>query len=210
MGDNTAAQKPQSGCKRDTVPSSTEESDDDEAPEEFKIHGQSLRPGPLPSLRPRKSNVNYELSEVDGASVMLNDAEAAQFGPLTKEALEAERKKSQFDPRHPRRPLRPLPVGQIEQDSPEFKAFRKYALDNNIMIRLVDKPIVAGKESHRRYARYQPATTLREIIELSVTSSNPAERARQIKKKRTRILSMIPFVVILFTRSMSIIHQLIL
>ena len=189
MGDNTAAQKPQSGCKRDTVPILTEESDDDEAPEEFKIHGQSLRPGPLPTLRPRKSQVDLNLSEVDGASVLLNDAEADVFGPLTKEALEAERKRSQLDPRHPCRPLRLLPVGQIEKDTPEFKAFRKHALDSNVAIKLVDNPKIPGKESHRRYERYQPATTLRELIELSVSSSNPAVRAQQIKKAHEDIVN---------------------
>ena len=65
------------------MPISPEESDDDESPEEFKIYGQSLRPGPLPSLRPRKSTANHDLSEINGASVLLHDAEATQFGPLT-------------------------------------------------------------------------------------------------------------------------------
>ena len=122
MESEATSQKPQSGCKRDKVSTIHEESDDDDAPEEFKIHGQSLRPGPLPSLRPRKKQVNYDLSDIDGASILLNDTEADQFGPLTKEALEAERKKSQLDPRHPRRPLRHLPVGQIEPYSPRVQS----------------------------------------------------------------------------------------
>jgi len=72
-----------SGSKRNTVPISPEESDDDESPEEFRIHGQSLRPGPISSLRPRKSTVNHDLSEIDDASILLHDAEATQFWPLT-------------------------------------------------------------------------------------------------------------------------------
>ncbi len=156
MGDKkTAAQSLQRGCKRDAVPIFPEESDDNESPEEFKIYGQSLRPGPLPILRPRKSTVNHDLSEMDGAPVRLNDAEATQFGPLTEKALESERKKSQLDPRHPCRPLCMLPVGQIESDSPEFKAFRKYALDHNVMIKLVANP----KQLFRRTA--QRVTTQR-------------------------------------------------
>ncbi len=39
MGDKTAAQSLQRGSKRDTVPMSQEESNDDESPEEFKIYG---------------------------------------------------------------------------------------------------------------------------------------------------------------------------
>jgi hypothetical protein len=165
-----------------------EEIDDEYEPEEFKIHGQSLRPGRLPSLRPRKHNASYDLSEIDGASVLLHDEEAQLHGPLTKDSLEAERKKSQLDPRHPRRPLRNLPVGQIEKDTPEFKAFRKYALDNNIMVKLVENPKQEGKPSWQRYQRYQPACTLREIIELSIFSSDPAERVRQIDKAHKDIV----------------------
>jgi hypothetical protein len=39
-----------------------------------------------------------------------------------------------------------------------------------------------GKASWQRYRSYQPACTLREIIELSATSSDPATRAKQIEK----------------------------
>jgi hypothetical protein len=166
MGDKTAAQSLQSGRKRDTVPISPKESDDDESTEEFEIYGQSLRPGPLPTFRPRKSTVKHDLSEIDGASILLNNAEANQFGPLTEKALESERKKSQMDQRHPCRPLCMLPVGQIESDSPEFKAFRKYALDHNVMTKLVANSKQPGKESLKRYGRYQHASTLWELIEL--------------------------------------------
>ena len=69
MNGRAVSQRPQSDCKRDTVPTILEEGDDDDEPEEFKVHGQSLRPGPRPSLRPRKQQVvaDYELSDVDGA-----------------------------------------------------------------------------------------------------------------------------------------------
>ena len=182
MGSEAALQKPQSGSKRDTVPTTTEECDDDGVPEEFKIHGQSLRPGPLPGLRPRKSNINYDLRDIDAAPILLNDAEAQQHGPLTEQSLEAEHRRSQQDPQQPRRPLRHLPIGQIERDSAEFKAFRKYAFDFNVLIKLVDNPKKPGSESFKRYARYQPATTLRQLVELSATSSKPAERVKQAKK----------------------------
>jgi hypothetical protein len=171
MGDDAPPQRSQHGCKRDTVPTLQEESDDDETPEEFKIHGTSLRPGPLPTLRPRKFQVDFDLSEHDGASVLLHDDEADQLGPLTKDALEAERKRSQLDPRHPCRPLRHLPVGQIEKDTPTFKEFRKASLDHDFLIKLVDNPKTPGSASHKRYQRYQLASTLRELIELSATST---------------------------------------
>ena len=177
MNGRAVSQRPQSDCKRDTVPTILEEGDDDDEPEEFKVHGQSLRPGPLPSLRPRKQQVvaDYELSDVDGASVLLNDPEADKLGPLTMDQLEAERKKSQPDMRHLRRPLRYLPAGQIEIDSPEFKTFRKYALDENILVSLVDNPKQVGSASWKRFSKYQLACTLREIIELSATSSDPVQ-----------------------------------
>jgi len=189
MGGQAASQVPDSDCKHDQVPALIEEaSDDEDDPEEFKIHGQSLRPGRLPSLRPRKQQLEHDLSETEAVSVLINDKEAQKFGPLTKEALEAERKKSRLDPRHPRRPLRALPVGQIEKDTPEFKAFRKYAFENNVLIKLVDNPKQEGKSSWRRYNAYQPACSLREIIELSATSKNPAIRSQQAKKAHEDII----------------------
>ena len=49
MGCPTTSPTPESDCKHDRVPTTAEESDDEYEPEEFKIHGQSLRPGRLPS-----------------------------------------------------------------------------------------------------------------------------------------------------------------
>ena len=80
---------------------------------------------------------------------MLNDAEADEFGPLTKASLEKERRRSKHDPSQPRRPLRLLPSGQIEKDSAESKAFRKFALENDSFIQLVPNPKQAGKDSWR-------------------------------------------------------------
>jgi hypothetical protein len=117
----------------------------------------------------------------------LNDIEADKFGPLTEAALAAEREKSRLDPRHLRRPLRLLPIGQIEKDTAEFKDFRKQALENDFMIKLIDNPKQQGKASWERYNQYQLAGTLRELIELSATSNNPAERQRQIQKAHADI-----------------------
>jgi hypothetical protein len=78
--------------------------------------------------------------------------------------------------------LRHLPVGQIEKDTPEFKEFRKTALEHDFLIRLVDNPKTPGSASFQRYQRYQLASSLRELIELSATSSNPVERRSQVKK----------------------------
>ena len=36
----------------------------------------------------QSTTLRYDLSEIDGASVLLHDAEATQFGPLTEEAHE--------------------------------------------------------------------------------------------------------------------------
>ncbi len=80
-----------------------------------------------------------------------------------------------------------LPVGQIESDLPEFKAFRKYALDHDVIIQLVANPKQPGKENFKRYDRYQHASTLRELIELSSISSNPAVRAQQMAKAHADI-----------------------
>ena len=48
-------------------------------------------------------------------------------------------------------------------------------------------PKQPGKESFKRYDRYQHASTLRELIELSSTSSNPAARAQQMAKAHADI-----------------------
>ena len=122
-----------SSLQREKTPTSTtaEESEDESDPEEeFKINSRSIRSGRLPTLRPRKIQASLKLNEVEGASTLLNDAEADEFGPLTKAALEKERRRSKHDPSQPRRPLRLLPSGQIEKDSAESKAFRKFALEN--------------------------------------------------------------------------------
>ena len=181
-------------CSIDRAAPSTyvEDADSLDANDEMLLRHPPLRPGRLPMLRSRKQAIVEEeeaiekekdsLTDLDGAIASLNDPEADAFGPLTKENLEKERERSKLDPRHPRRPLRLLPVGQIEKDTPEFKEFRKHALDNNIRIKLVDNPKQPGKESWRRYNKYQPATTLREIIELSTTAKNPKIRAEQRKK----------------------------
>ena len=114
-------------------------------------------------------------------------ARADKVGPLTREALETERKASEFDPQQPRRPLRRLPVGAEEKDSEDAKNFRRFALENNILIQMVDNPKRRGKDSWKRYNLYQNASTLREIIELSVTSRDAAARAMQIRKAREDI-----------------------
>jgi len=106
-------------------------------------------------------------------------SEADQVGPLTKQALERERVRSKFDPRHPVRPIRILPVSKAEPDTEDFKAFRKYAVDNDILIQMVDNPKKEGSGSWHRYNLYQDAKTLREIIELSMTAKTKAERAKQ-------------------------------
>ena len=114
-------------------------------------------------------------------------ARADKVGPLTREALETERKASEFDPRQPRRPLRRLPVGAEEKDNEDAKNFRRFALENNILIQMVDNPKRRGKDSWKRYNLYQNASTLREIIELSVTSRDAAARATQMRKAREDI-----------------------
>jgi hypothetical protein len=60
-------------------------------------------------------------------------------------------------------------------------------LDYNFLIKLVATSKQPGNESFKRYNRYQHASTLRELIELSSTSSNPAVRAQQIVKAHADI-----------------------
>ena len=163
------------------------EEEESEPGEEFKIHGQSVRPGRLPTLRPRRHRHDLHLNELDGASTLMNDQEADSFGPLTEAALNQERQRSQLDPSYPRRPLRLIPVGQIEKDTPESKAFRQFALEKDMQIHLVPNPKQVGKASWERYERYQLAKTFREIIELSATSKNPKVRGEQIAKARADI-----------------------
>jgi hypothetical protein len=65
-----------------------------------------------------------------------------------------------------------LPVGKIEFDSPEFKAFRKYALDHDVMIKLVANPKQPGKESFKRYDCYQHASGHSRLQKRTRTSPN--------------------------------------
>jgi len=67
-------------------------------------------------------------------------ARADKVGPLTCKALEAERKATKFDPQQPRRPLRRLPVGAEEKDTEDAMNFRRFALENNVLIQVVDNP----------------------------------------------------------------------
>lgn len=105
--------------------------------------------------------------------------EADQVGPLSEQALERARARSAFDPRHPLRPMRILPISRPEPDTEDFKAFRKFAYDNDILIKMVDNPKRQGSKSWHRYNLYQSATSLKEIVELSLTAKTQAERARQ-------------------------------
>ncbi len=79
--------------------------------------------------RLRQNFNDLHLNEVDGVSTLMNDEEADEFGPLTEAALEKEQQRSRLDPSYPRRPQRLIPVGQIEKDTPESKAFREFALE---------------------------------------------------------------------------------
>ena len=190
MGREAALQEPHRELTRDMLPTSTtEEREDEDIPEEFKIYGRTIRSGPLPTLRPRKHSIDYDLRDIDAAPILSNDAEAQQRGPLTAKALADERRRSQQHPQLPRRPLRYLPIGQAENDTQDFKAFRKFAFENDIPIKLVDNPKRKQSQSFQRYARYQPATTLREIIELSATSAKPIERKYQIQTAHADIVN---------------------
>jgi hypothetical protein len=60
-------------------------------------------------------------------------------------------------------------------------------LDNDAQIQLLPNPKKAGTLSWERYERYKLATTLRELIELSTTSTHPSARAAQIAKANADI-----------------------
>jgi hypothetical protein len=107
------------------------------------------------------------------------DEEARQYGPLTQAALNHERDISKYDPRKPTRPIRILPTSRVEQDTEDFRAFRDYAYSNDLPIRLVDNPKLPKSLSWKRYKRYQLATTLRQIVELSMTAKEVAKRREQ-------------------------------
>ena len=140
-------------------------------------------PSPQPALRPLRTghepsdpsnqhpNMQLDLTDQDEGDVALNDTAAAQFGPLTEPALQLERQRSTIHPAHPRRPLRHQPIGVAVEDSENFKTFRRFAFDNDVLITIVQQnPKTTGSLSHQRYERYKFATTLREFIELSTTT----------------------------------------
>jgi hypothetical protein len=63
----------------------------------------------------------------------------------------------------------------------------EFFLYKGVLLKLIDNPKQPGKASWERYNKYQLAGTLRELIELSATSNNPAERQRQIQKAHADI-----------------------
>ena len=196
MGDRPAPNKHRS--QESTLGSTAaskvpEDEDDTQLNEIIGIRGSSLQPGRTPvvcdgnsgtsgtvgaSVEDKDSPTSH-LTEEDVADAALHDAEAEAFGPLTEAALQEERARSRLDPRHPRRPLRYLKVGEVETDSEQFKAFRKFALENDFPIRLVPNPKDPKSESWKRYEKYSMAHKLRDIIELSVSSKDEATRRKQ-------------------------------
>jgi hypothetical protein len=54
------------------------------------------------------------------------------------------------------------------------------AFENDFLIKLVENPKKPASKSWHRYQKYCLASTLRQIVELSVDSKDPKER----KKKR--------------------------
>ena len=131
---------------------------------------------------------HIELTSQDEGDIALRDEDAEKYGPLTKDRLDAERKKMIFDPKFPRRPLRILPIGKVEEDTSDFKDFRKYAYDNDIMVTIKsENPKLKGTPSWKRYERYKMAKTLREVVELSLTGKTSKERMEQLKKARDDI-----------------------
>jgi hypothetical protein len=156
---------------------------------------RAIRPGRVPEPRPREPRHDTTKAGIEGQTIHLtdqdegdiaaNDNEADDFGPLTEQAMALERQRSRIHPAHPRRPLRLKPMGSAEKDSDDFKAFRRFAFDNDVLIRVVEQnPKTPGSESHRRYCKYRMATTLREIVELSVSSGGVrGTKQRQVAMK---------------------------
>jgi len=193
MGDRSAPnmQSSQESTLGSTAASYVSEDDDDiRLTENFGIRGASLPPGRIPVVRDSDLDTSRivgasvededspisHLTEEEAADAALNDEEAETFGPLTEAALQEERARSRLDPRHPRRPLRYLNVGEVETDSEQFKAFRKFALEHDFPIRLVPNPKARNSESWKRYEKYSMEHRLRDIIELSVTARDEATR----------------------------------
>jgi hypothetical protein len=195
MGDEAASlQHSNHGSKRGSAaPSHTslEGSIEDDI-EDSEVRGPRLRPGRAPTMQSRSLEedaspstrrstriAQTKLKDVDAAISSLQDREAELYGPLTKKALDAERARSRLDPRHPRRPLRHAPIGQYVADTEEFKNFRRVAFENDFLIKLVENPKKPASKSWHRYQKYCLASTLREIVELSVDAKDPAERKKQ-------------------------------
>ena len=104
----------------------------------------SVRNGPMPQSPAIASTklvtANIELTSQDEGDIAMRDQDAEKYGPLTKHRLETERKKTKFDPRFPRRPLRILSIGKVEENTSDFKDFRKHAHDNDITRAKGDNP----------------------------------------------------------------------
>jgi len=195
MGDEAASlQHSNRGSKRGSAaPSHTslEGSIQDEA-EDSEVSGPRLRPGRAPTMQSRSFEeevsprtrrspriAQIKLNDIDAAIISEQDREAELYGPLTKRALDAERARSRLDPRHPRRPLRHAPIGQYVADTEDFKNFRRVAYENDFLIKLVENPKKPASKSWHRYQKYCLASTLREIVELSVDAQDPKDRKRQ-------------------------------
>jgi len=130
--------------------------------------------------RIKKTEATWRSREAQLAEDLLLDSDADKFGPLTETEMAAARESVKFDPLHPVRPsLRVEPIGVFVPDSYNFKRFKQAAMVHDYMIKLVDNPKQVGKDSWKRYKKYQAASTFREIIELSVTSSDPKVRKWQ-------------------------------
>ena len=195
MGDEAASlQHSDHGSKHGSAaPSHTSlEGSIENKAEDSEVRGPRLRPGRAPTMQSRSfeeevspsarrstRKAQTKLNDVDAAITSLQDREAELYGPLTEKALNAERARSRLDPRHPRRPLRHVPIGQYVADTEEFKNFRRVAFENDFLIQLVENPKKPASKSWHRYQKYCLASTLREIVELSVDSKDPQERKKQ-------------------------------
>ena len=136
-----------------------------------------------------RTTLRNKINELKNVEDLLLDKEAEKYGPLSQSQLEHERSSVNIDNRFPTRPLRIEPIGVVVHDTENSKLFRKAALENDYLIKLVDNPKRKRTESWKRYKRYQPATCLREIIELSATSKSPDIRKKQIVKARADIVN---------------------
>ena len=152
-----------------------------------------VRTGPQPLL-PREcdandSPINISLNEQDAGDIHSHDAEAEKFGPLTEVQMQRERALSSFDPTRPLRPVRVVPIGVPEDDSDAFKQFRQASMQLDYPIEFVPNPKKPGSLSFKRYTRYSQASTLREIVELSVRGKS----AKQRREEKSKALADIVF-----------------